>query len=91
MTSHDKCKVAIIGAGGMAREHIRAFSGLPNVRVAGIHSRTRVKAEVLAKEFHISTVCGSLSELYERTHADLVVLAVSVDMNYDRSKKRWEG
>jgi len=43
--------VAVVGAGSMAREHIKAFSALPGVKVNGIFSRTRTRAEVLAKEF----------------------------------------
>jgi predicted dehydrogenase len=69
-------KVAIVGAGAMAREHIRAFASLADVGVVGIHSRTRAKAEALAKELGAPRVCGSVAELYEQTTADLVVVAV---------------
>lgn len=60
----------------MAREHIRAFSSVPGVKIAGIHSRTRGRAEVLASEFGIPAVCETISELYERTEAQLVVVTV---------------
>src|SRR5687767_2976939 len=70
------CKVAIIGAGYMAREHIRAFRDIPGVKIAGITSRTRSRSDGLAHEFGIPFVCNSISELYEQTHADLVVVAV---------------
>jgi len=70
-------KVAIVGAGNMAREHIRAFSDVPGVSVAGIHSRTRGRAEGLAREFEIPCVADSVAELYERTRAALVVVTVS--------------
>ena len=71
-----KVKVAIIGAGYMAREHIRAFADVPGVAIAGIHSRTRSRAEALANEFGVPGVYDSVSELYERTQANLVVVAV---------------
>lgn len=71
------CKVAVIGAGAMARQHIRAFADVPGVVMAGIHSRTRAKAEALAAEFGIGVVCDSVAELYDRTRADLVVVTVS--------------
>lgn len=71
-----KVKVAIIGAGYMAREHIRAFADVPDVAIAGIHSRTRSRAEALANEFGVPGVYDSVSELYERTQANLVVVAV---------------
>jgi predicted dehydrogenase len=72
------CKVAIIGAGYMAREHIRAFQDVPGVSVVGLHSKTRTKAEALAKEFGQILVCDSVAELFEKTQADLVVVAVPI-------------
>jgi predicted dehydrogenase len=76
MTSKEKCVVAIVGAGYMAREHIRAFQDIPNVTIAGITSRTRLRAEALALEFNIPIVCNSIDELYKNTNANLVVVTV---------------
>jgi len=63
----------------MAREHIRAFQDLPNVCVSGIFSRTKARSEALATEFNIPLVCQSLSELNERTGAQLGVVTVSAE------------
>ncbi len=71
------CRVAIVGAGYTAREHIRAFKDVAGVELCGIHSRTRHRAEGLAAEFGIPAVADSVSELYERTNADLFVVTVS--------------
>jgi len=68
--------IAIVGAGNMAREHIRAFASLPGVAVAGITSRTRGRAEALAAEFEIRHVCDSIGELYRATGAVLCVSTV---------------
>lgn len=68
-------RVAIIGAGGMAREHIRAFQA-SGVSVTGICSRTLAKAEALATEFGINAVCDDAQTLRERSQAELVVVAV---------------
>ncbi|HEX7280513.1 MAG TPA: Gfo/Idh/MocA family oxidoreductase [Vicinamibacterales bacterium] len=68
--------VAIVGAGGMAREHVRAFASLPNVKVAGLTSRTRAKADALASELGIPVVADSIDELHALTNADLVIVAV---------------
>jgi predicted dehydrogenase len=68
--------VAFVGAGYMAREHIRAFHGLPDVRLAGIFSRTKDRAAGLAAEFSIPHVCDSVADLYTRTEAELVVVTV---------------
>jgi predicted dehydrogenase len=71
-----ECRVAIIGAGYTAREHVRAFKDVPGVVLAGIYSRTRARAEAMAAEFGIAAVCDSVAELHERTRADLVVVTV---------------
>jgi predicted dehydrogenase len=68
-------KVAVVGAGYMAEEHMRAFAGLPGVVIAGIHSRTRARAEKLASSYN-AQVYDSVAELYEKTGAGLVVVTV---------------
>lgn len=74
--SENVCKVAFVGAGGMAREHLRAFQDVPGVVLAGIMGRTRQRATALAQEYGIHHVCETVVELYEKTNADLVVVAV---------------
>jgi predicted dehydrogenase len=68
-------KVAFVGAGYMAEEHMRAFASLSDVTIAGIHSRTRKRAEKLAATYD-TKVCDSVSDLYDATGADLVVVTV---------------
>lgn len=68
-------KVAIVGAGFMATEHARAFSALSNVKVVGVHSRSNESASRLAKVYD-AAVFASVSEMYEGTKADVVVVAV---------------
>ena len=68
-------KIAFVGAGYMATEHMRAFASLPDVEVAGIYSRTRERAEKLAASYG-ARVCDSVSDLYAKTGADLVVVTV---------------
>jgi predicted dehydrogenase len=68
--------VAIVGAGGMAREHAKAFASLPGVKVRGLTSRTRAKADALAGELGIPLVTDSIDELHQQTNADLVVITV---------------
>lgn len=72
----DKCKVAFIGAGNMALEHLKAFADIENVELVGIFSRTKAKAELLAEQFKIPLVADSISELHQKTKADLVVVTV---------------
>jgi predicted dehydrogenase len=74
--SNKEISVAIVGAGSMAREHIRAFSSLEGVKVSGIFSRTKARASALAQEFAIPNVADSVEGLYDQTHADLVIQTV---------------
>ncbi len=69
-------KVAFVGAGGMGREHAKAFATVSGVTLAGVTSRSRDKAEALAKDFDIPLVADSVAELYSKSRADLVVVAV---------------
>jgi predicted dehydrogenase len=71
-------RVAIIGAGAIAREHARAFQAQPGVELVSIQSRTASKAEAVAAEFSIRHVARSIPELYEVGLPDLVVIAVTI-------------
>ena len=68
--------VVIVGAGSMAREHAKAFASLEGVTIAGLTSRTRAKADALAREAGIALVTDSIAELHRQTSADLVVITV---------------
>lgn len=68
--------VALVGAGFMADEHIKAFSDIPEVAILGLFARTRARAEALAKKYEIPRVYDSVDALYAGTQADLVIIAV---------------
>jgi predicted dehydrogenase len=70
------CRVAIVGAGNMAEQHARAFADVPGVRLVGIQSRTRPRAEALAQANGIEAVYDDVPTLYEQTRAELVVVTV---------------
>ena len=72
-----KKKIAIIGGGYMAIEHIKAFKDIKSVELVGIFNRTKAKAESISNEFSIKKIYDSISDLYLNTKADLVVIAVS--------------
>lgn len=70
-------KIAIIGAGNMSKEHIKAFKAIDDFDIIGIYSRTKSKAEILSEKFNIKYVCDNIDELYLKTKADLVIITVS--------------
>lgn len=75
--SDQSFRIAVVGAGYTAREHLRAFADIPNLEIVGIMSRTRSRAEALAQEFE-STVFDRMSDL-AATKPDLLIIAVTED------------
>lgn len=80
-------KVAVVGAGAMAREHLKAFAALSEVQLVGIASRTRARAEALARDFAIGVVADSPEELATRTGAELVVVTASVTSMFEVARE----
>lgn len=72
-----KLKVAIVGAGYMASEHLKAFMATGDAEVVGITSRTRLRAEQLVADISGVLVFDSLEEMYQHTLADIVVVTVT--------------
>ena len=67
MILSSKIKVAVIGAGYMAQEHIKVFLSINETEVVGIHSRTMSKAQSVAVQFDIPFVAETITDLYEKT------------------------
>ncbi len=76
MTNSNVCKVAFVGAGYMTTEHVKAFKDVPEVELAGIYSRSKIRAEQLANELNVGSVCDSIADLYRKSKAQLVVVSV---------------
>ena len=72
-----KFTITIIGAGYMAEEHIKVFSSMQEFKIIGIYSRTISKAKLLANKFNIPVVVENISDIYEKTKSDLLLIAVS--------------
>lgn len=76
MNQDPNVSVAIVGAGSMAGEHAKAFAQVPGVTLAGIASRTRSRAEALARQYGMAHVADTVEELHAATRADLLVVTV---------------
>ncbi len=72
-----KFKVAFIGAGYMAEEHIRAYKSIDEFDCVGIYSRNRNRALNLSNKYFLPSVFDSISSLYENTKADIVLICVN--------------
>jgi predicted dehydrogenase len=75
---HNKIKVAIIGAGNIAEEHLKAFTAQEDCEIVGIYSRTEIKARKIADKYKISNVVNSINEL-AKLLPDVIVIAVSIE------------
>lgn len=69
-------RVALIGAGAIARQHLAAMQRVPELLPVGLCSRTRVKAEALAAEFGLPTVADSVEELVQRARPEALMVLV---------------
>ena len=76
MDTSKSLRIAFIGAGYMASEHLKAFSSCPQAKLVGIYSRDKKRAEVLTRKYEGLEVFSSLEDLYLKTNANLVVIAV---------------
>lgn len=78
----DTITLGIVGAGAIAQQHLKVLKDIPWMRVVGITSRTKVKAEQLAQEYGIEVVAESLDELVKRAKPDALMVLVSVEQMY---------
>lgn len=69
-------RVALIGAGYMGAEYAKALTQAESLELVGIMSRTRARAQTLADTYGTPIVADSVGELYARTEADAVIVAV---------------
>jgi len=79
----DRLRVAVIGAGGMARRHMEVLSSLADVELAALSSRGVEKLEKLAKEFGIPDRYRDNEQMLEKVRPDAVIVAVSALNNYE--------
>ncbi len=70
-------RVALIGAGNIARQHLTALHCVPELEAVGLCSRTRARAEALAAEFGVPLVADSVAELVERARPEALMVLVS--------------
>lgn len=78
----DTLNLGLVGAGWMARQHLEALRAVPQLKVQGITSRTRTKAEALAQEFNIPFCADTITELIERAEPDALMVLVGVEQMF---------
>ncbi|MDH5483423.1 MAG: Gfo/Idh/MocA family oxidoreductase [Candidatus Bathyarchaeota archaeon] len=71
-------KVGIIGCGGIAPLHIKAYKKLENVEVVGLCDLNQERARKLAARFHIDKTFEDYWSMFEKKDLDLVDICTPV-------------
>tara|TARA_B100001564_G_scaffold332555_1_gene319542 strand:+ start:574 stop:1512 length:939 start_codon:yes stop_codon:yes gene_type:complete len=80
-------KIAIIGAGYMAEEHIKAFQQIKLCQISAIISRSKEKVIKLAKKYRIPNIVSDIGQLKKISKANLVVVTVPEIEKYGIMKR----
>lgn len=81
-------KIGLIGAGGIAKQHLKVMSAFPEIRVVGITSRTMSRAEDLAEEQKETIDCfDSVEEMVSEAKPDALMVLVSANQMFSVCKK----
>ncbi len=87
MQKKNKLKIAIVGSGYMAHEYAKVLKKLKNCEIKGVFSRRNRKARLFSKKHKIKIVGRSIQDLYFRTKAHAVIIAISPDQIKKISKE----
>ena len=75
-----KISVLIIGAGYISREHLKSLIKLKEIYIYGILSRTKKRAQIISKDFHIPNVLTNFNELKKHiNNIDMIMICVDAD------------
>ena len=75
-------RIGVIGAGHIATEHLKVLKAQNDVKLSGIVSRTRARAEALACDFCQLIVYDTLEKLVHAGRVDALLVLVSADQIY---------
>lgn len=78
----DVVKLGLIGAGWIARQHLEVLKDIDWIKVVGITSRTKVKAEQLAREYHVPVCSNDVESLIQDAKPDALMVLVSCEQMY---------
>jgi predicted dehydrogenase len=73
----DRLRVAIIGAGAIARRHLDVLQSLADIEISAVSSRGSQRLEKLATDYHIQHKFRDNTEMLAKAKPDAVIVAVS--------------
>jgi predicted dehydrogenase len=72
-------RFAMLGTGFWSRFQLAAWRELSGVQCVALYNRTRAKAEALAREFGVPSVCDDAEELVRRERLDFIDIVTDVN------------
>lgn len=82
----ENCKMAILGAGSIAKTMARTVQKMDGVRMYAVASRSMERAEAFAKEFGIEKAYGSYEALVNDPDVKLIYIATPHSHHYEQAK-----
>lgn len=82
LSTLSELRIGVVGAGHIASEHLKALKAQKDVKLSGIFSRTRTRAEEFACNFDQLIVYDTLEKLIHDGRADALLILVSADQIY---------
>src|SRR5690349_9373082 len=70
-------RIAVAGAGKMARQHLEVCHSIKGVRVVGIANRSSNSAQELAGIFDVEKVFRDVEQMLDESRPDAVIVTVS--------------
>ena len=69
-----KLRVALIGAGSIAKRHLKTFNANPNADVVCICDMNEERVQAMAKEFNVPNYCTDYMDILNDENVDAVVI-----------------
>ena len=81
-----RLRVAIIGCGKIADQHVSAIQRIPETRIVGVCDREKLMADQLAERFKIEGSFGDVDQLLNETRTDVVHVTTPPQSHFELAK-----
>src|SRR6266550_2824885 len=80
-------RIAIIGCGKVADQHVGAIHRIPNCRIVSVCDRELLMAKQLGERFHISECFSDVQEMLQSTHPQVVHITTPPQSHFQLAKQ----
>ncbi len=87
MSSKINANLCIIGAGNIAKEHLKVINDISYFKIYGIYSRTSIKSNRLSKIYNIKNVYEKIEDALLDKDIDADLILVSASQTFQVLKK----